>query len=264
MEDLSEECRGIDAIIHLASVYDLPGIVPQRSLIVNGEGTLKMLEAAKISGVKKFIYFSTVHVYGSPLCGTITEETLPRPVAPYAISHRVAEDFVLAAHSKGEITGLVLRLSNSFGCPNKESPNAWMPIINNMCKQAVETGTITLKNGCEHSRDFITVFDVCRCVDHFLNLHGSQVKDGLFNLGGEFVREISQAAHYVQTRYKQLFGENIEIINTSTSCDYIKLPFRYDISKLKSTGFSLSRLEDRTAELDSILFYLREAHGVSS
>ena len=229
----------IEAIIHLAANYDSTNgpVDHEKSMRVNSLGTLNMLNAAIAAGVKRFIYFSTVHVYGSPLTGTITEETLPRPLSPYAITHKAAEDWVLAAHTKKEITGIVLRLSNSFGCPANDSKNAWMPIINNMCRQAVETGTITLQSTAVQERDFITVEDVCRAVEHFLSLPEEKCLDGLFNVGGDNTMSIVEAA--VEVAYKSDSIRDTRVIPTG-SLDTIPYGFSYCIDKLRETGFELT------------------------
>lgn len=117
-EALTEACRGVDCIIHLAAMNEVESTRdPVGALEMNGLASLRLLEAAKAAGVRRFVYFSTAHVYGAPLQGSIDETSLPRPVHPYAITHKVAEDFVLAAHDRKQIEGVVIRLSNGFGAP---------------------------------------------------------------------------------------------------------------------------------------------------
>jgi len=107
---LENACKNVSSIIHLASLnaqecdHD-----PEAALLINGLGTLNLLNAAKKMGVTKFVYFSTAHVYGSPLQGIIDENSTPRPIHDYAITHRLAEDYVLQANSNKDITGSILR-----------------------------------------------------------------------------------------------------------------------------------------------------------
>ena len=232
--DIRNECtvpEGIDAVIHLAAVYDAGIKTFRESIDVNTVGTYNILQASIKAKVKRFIYFSTVHVYGLPLTGTVTEKTLPRPVAPYAITHKMAEELCMAAHNRGEIEVVSLRLSNGFGCPLTPSKNAWLPIINNMVKQGVDSGVIKLIPAAVAERDFITVVDVCRCVEHFLNTSHC----GIYNLGGENSMRIAEAAYLVQSRFSERKKPRIEIDfpipQTGT--------FKYSIDKLESTGFSL-------------------------
>ena len=97
-EDYNTYLDGIDTVVHLAALNEIDCVrFPYQAIDVNVSQTLKWLKAAENSGVKQFIYFSTVHVYGSPLTGTIDESRLPRPTHPYSITHKAAEDYVLAS-----------------------------------------------------------------------------------------------------------------------------------------------------------------------
>src|SRR5262245_32752221 len=60
--------------------------------------------------LRRFIYMSTAKVFGSNPTGVIDELSLPRPASHYAITHRLAEDYVLAAHDKQRVEGVVMRL----------------------------------------------------------------------------------------------------------------------------------------------------------
>ena len=103
-DTLEAACRGMQEVINLAAMNEIHSAAdPGQALQVNGAGALKLLQAAQAAGVVRFIQFSTAHVYGTPLAGRITEKSLTRPVHPYAITHRVAEDFVLAARDRGLI-----------------------------------------------------------------------------------------------------------------------------------------------------------------
>lgn len=255
LDRICEECEGIDTIVHLAAIYDTSEHNAQYSLMVNGMGTVQMLEAAKRSGVKRFIYISTVHVY-SPLEGTISEATVPRPVHPYAITHKTAEDFVRAAHAKKELTGIVLRLSNSFGVPTTESKNAWMPIVNSMCRQAVENGFITLHPSAIEMRDFIMVGDVCRAIEHFIHLPHGNCLDGLFNIGGNNEIRICMMADVVKLEAQY---QNIDVKITHPAQYNEITSFYYDISKAKRSGFTPGN--GMAEEIRSLLVYCREHYG---
>src|ERR1700681_1055933 len=151
----------IDTVIHLAALNEIDSVkLPSDAIRVNVDETRIILENSIAKQVEQFIYFSTAHIYGAPLEGTITEKTLPRPVHPYAITHRAAEDYIVAATEQKRIKGTVLRLSNSFGAPVSAHVNRWTLLANDLCRQSVEKGTITLRsNGCQY-RDFICLSDV--------------------------------------------------------------------------------------------------------
>ncbi len=259
-ESLPAACYGADCIVHLASLNEIDSAQnPERALLVNGLGTLRLLQAAEKEGVSKFIYFSTAHVYGAPLTGDISEKSLTRPVHPYAITHRVAEDFVLAAHDRNSLSGIVLRLSNSFGAPADPAVNRWSLLVNDLCRQAVTTKILSLKTSGLQRRDFITLEDVVRAVEHFLFLPASLCGDGLFNLGGENVIRVIDIAEKIAKRCQVLFGYTPAICRPEPLCGETDGALDYSIKKLKYSGFRLTGCMDDG--IDSTLMLCNNAFG---
>ncbi len=257
---LDAACAGVDCVIHLAALNEIDSASdPALALEVNGLGTLRTLEAACRHKVRRFVYFSTAHVYGAPLVGQIDETTLPRPVHPYAITHRVAEDFVLAAHRQGRIEGVVLRLSNGYGAPADPGVNRWTLIANDLCRQAVQEGRLTLNSPGLQMRDFITLGDVARAALHAVRLPGSAIGDGLFNLGGENALRVHELAERIANRSARVIGF-IPPINRPASDGAESLrTLDYRIDKLKATGFTLRG--DMDSELDATLRLCQQAFG---
>lgn len=257
---LASACSGIDTIIHLAALNEIDSESdPEQALMVNGLGTLKLLRAAEQAGVRRFIYFSTAHVYGAPLEGVITERSLPRPVHPYAITHHIAEDFVLAAHDRNVLTGIVVRLSNGFGAPVDPSVNRWTLLVNDLCRQAVISRILTLRSSGLQRRDFIALEDVARAVEHFIFLTPSLCSDGLFNLGGESSFKVIEIAERVAARCQVLFGYIPEVRRPQPLPDENCADLDFNIEKLKSSGFYLSGNMDE--EIDATLLLCKEAFG---
>ena len=259
---LENACAGVRYVIHLAGLNEIDSAKdPEKALVVNGHGTLRLLRAAEKAGVERFIYFSTAHVYGKPLEGRITEQSVPRPVHPYAITHRVAEDFVLAAYDSGSLTGMVLRLSNAFGAPNSLYANRWTLIANDLCRQAVERRTLTLRSSGMQQRDFITLEDVGKAVAHFLRLQRSECEDGLFNLGGECSMRIIDLAELVASRCVDVLGFSPVIRRAKPVGDEVPEALEYSIDKAKATGFVVTG--DANEEIDSTLHFCKHTFGRS-
>lgn len=259
-EGLEKACEGVRYIIHLAAMNEVESAVdPEKAFIINSLGTLKLLGTAERAGVERFIYFSTAHVYGAPLAGRITELTLPRPAHPYAITHKAAEDFVLASHDRQMITGIVLRLSNGFGAPDDPSVNRWMLLVADLCRQAVTTGRLVLRSSGLQQRDFITLEDVSMATTRFLTLPVDACGDGLFNLGGECAMSVFAMAERISARCNALLGFTPQIIRPDPKADEHETPLDYRIDKLKSKGFSLRG--DIDSELDATLRLCQQAFG---
>lgn len=258
-EALTEACRGIDCVVHLAAMNEIEsGMDPVGALEINGVASLRLLEAAKVAGVRRFIYFSTAHVYGAPLQGTIDETTLPRPIHPYAITHKVAEDFVLAAHDRKQIEGVVIRLSNGFGAPVTPNVSRWTLLVNDLCRQAATSGELRLNSPGVQLRDFIALRDVVRAVDHLLQLDAGRLADGLFNLGGGRAMSILDMTERIAARWRALTGHDIAIVRPASD-GVPPLALNYVCDKLASTGFVLTGQVDR--EIDDTLQLCLQAFG---
>jgi UDP-glucose 4-epimerase len=250
-KDLAAACDGVCHVVHLAALNENDSLAdPERALLVNGLGTAKLLRAATRAGVERFIYFSTAHVYGK-LAGTISESSLPRPVHPYAISHHAGEDFVLAAQDERRLTGIVVRLSNSLGAPADPDVNRWTLIANDLCRQAVTHGTLTLRTSGVQRRDFIALSDVCRAVQHLLAIPPERCGDGLFNLGGESPLQVFELAEFIADCCQKVLGFRPPILRPQPPPGETVAALDYRIDKLKRTGFQLSG--DFAAEIDATL-----------
>lgn len=254
---------GMDAIVHLAALNEHESSAdPERALLVNGAGTLRLLRAAARGGVRRFLYFSTAHVYGAPLAGRITEETVPRPVHPYAITHRAAEDFVLAARDQGTLEGVVVRLSNGIGAPVLPGVNRWTLVGNDLCRQAVTRRALRLETPGLQVRDFIPLSDIARGVEHLLAMDNRTAGDGLFNLGGECSMTILALAHLIRERCRGVLGFSPPLHVPPAGKESPGEPLVYSIEKLKATGFRLEgRLEE---EIDATLAFCGEHFGPGS
>ncbi len=237
--------KEVRTVIHLAAINEAEcRSHPDRAVEVNTLGTARLLNAAISAGVERFIYFSTAHVYGAPLAGHITERSLPRPIHPYAITHHAAEEFVLAAHDKASIQGIVLRLSNGFGAPAHSGPDCWMLLVNDLCMQAVRDKKLVLRSSGIQQRDFITLHDVGRAASHFLNLPRVKAADGLFNAGGESSMSVLAMAERIIKLSQETLGYKPELIRPQPGVNESAADLNYDISKLKQTGFVLMGLMD--------------------
>jgi UDP-glucose 4-epimerase len=102
------------AVVHLAAIVTTPLSFdhPEWTEQVNHWGTASVVECALRAGVKRLICASSASVYGpgGPFC-----ETDPcRPIGPYAISKRKAEDEVRQGQARG-LTTTIVRLGTTFG-----------------------------------------------------------------------------------------------------------------------------------------------------
>lgn len=246
---LRKACRSIDTVIHTAALNENDSLSkPVEALEVNALGSARLLEAAIEEGVRRFIYFSTAHVYGHNLKETVTETTLPRPHHPYASSHLAAEHHLLS--TKG-VEVVILRISNGVGAPTRADVNRWTLLAMELSREAVTSRRLQLRTSGEQLRDFIPIIDIARACEHFCNIDKSHLGDGIFNLGTAQSLSILAISKQIQQRCKMLFGFEPELVvpkGEEKTSDHSSL--NYDNSKLLQTGFrfqsSISEAIDET------------------
>ena len=257
-QSLHDICFGVDVILHMAAMNEIDcARDPVGALETNGVYSARLLEAAKLQKVSRFIYFSTAHVYGAPLEGRIDEEMLPRPHHPYATSHRAAEDVVLAARDEGQITGMVLRLSNAFGAPAHPGVDRWTLLVNDLCRQAVTQRTLKLRSAGLQRRDFVTLQDVCRVVSHVLNLGKEHVDGEIFNIGGAWAPRVIDMVDLIQARCSVVLGYTPDIIRPESDIGEVTMDLDFRIDRLLASGFELSG--NAANEIDGTLTLCHDA-----
>jgi UDP-glucose 4-epimerase len=247
---LTKACSGVDFIIHLAAMNaEACGKKPEEALLVNSLGTLKLLKAAKKNKVTKFLYFSTAHVYGSPLMGEINEESLPRPLHSYSITHRMSEDYVIEEAYKAGISTSVFRLTNAVGSPITSRVNCWMLVVNDLCRQVVVSNSIKVYSNKFLQRDFVSISSVCPIVKSFLD---SNVLDGqIVNLSSGVSVTLQYLAVLIADRSKVVLGfrPRVSFLKKSIDVDIEKLTISN--KKLIDLGFKIDgNLSD---EIDQLL-----------
>jgi len=245
-------CQSVDVVVHLAALNEIECAAdPIAAALVNGVGTWRLVQAALHQKVRKFIFFSTAHVYGHPLAGIITEKTLTRPAHPYASSHHFGEDAVLEAHDKGRMTGIVLRLSNGVGAPTCMEVNRWTLLVNDLCRQAVVERRLTLRSSGLALRDFIPISDICLGVRHCLGLERAACDDGLFNMGAGVSMSVLDMAGLIAGRCEKVMGFRPAIQRPEPVAGERVLSLDYRVDKFRETGFCpAGKMED---EIDATL-----------
>lgn len=250
---------GVTDVVHCAAANELlSGADPARAVDVTVAGTVRVLAAARAAGVRRVVHLSTAHVYGAPLAGRLTEATLPRPGHPYAITHRAAEDFVLAAHDRRDLEGVVVRLSNGFGWPVWAGVDRWTLVVNDLCRQAVERLALSLNSSGAQVRDFIPLDDAARAIRHLLELPADALADGVFNLGGLRTETVRAMAERVQARAAAVLGFTPPLtVGPASPRDALGADLVYDCARLAATGFTWGG--DVDAEIDGTLTLCQHA-----
>jgi UDP-glucose 4-epimerase len=113
---MRDALSGVDAIVHFAGFLSVAGSMtdPRSYFETNLVKGMRLLDAAKDTGVKRFIFSSTCATYGVPQ-GPLTEDHPKEPVNPYGASKRAFEQVLEAYARIGEIRAIALRYFNAAG-----------------------------------------------------------------------------------------------------------------------------------------------------
>jgi len=116
-EDLAKAMTGVELVINLAAKHHDFGISREEFFLINEEGTRRILEAMAHQGIKKFIFYSSVAVYGE-VSACSSEATPLNPANDYGESKLAAERLIAQwLNEDASRQALVVRPAVVFG-PN--------------------------------------------------------------------------------------------------------------------------------------------------
>lgn len=156
-----EVSKGCDGIFHEAALVSVVDSVerPVDNHEINITGTLNVLEAARINGVKRVVFASSAAVYGDNPVLPKREEMLPEPKSPYAAA-KITGEYYLNAYA--ELYGLkcrALRYFNVYG--SRQDPTSpYSGVISIFATRILAKKSITIFGDGKQTRDFVNVVDV--------------------------------------------------------------------------------------------------------
>lgn len=231
--ELERACLEVDVVIHAAGMnaQDCEAD-PVAALHFNGVATARLATSAARAGVRRFIHLSTAHVYGSPLIGTITEETCPRNLHPYATSHLSGEHVVMQVAKLSKMNSVILRLSNGYGEPAHKDVNCWSLLVNDVCRQAIQHNQIVLNTDGRQFRDFVPVKVICDTILHLIDVDEFQNIGSVINVGTGHSRSVLEMAELIRKRCQLVLGSSPAIV----------VPQPTSIASVPSLNFSVAKL----------------------
>ena len=167
-------------IFHFAGIGDIvPSIEkPADYMNINVQGTVRVLEAARIAGVEKFVYAASSSCYG--LAATPTKEEHPiSPKYPYALSKYQGEQVAFHWQQVYGIPVNSIRIFNAYG-PRVRTTGVYGAVFGVFFKQKLAKQPFTVVGDGTQSRDFIYVTDIVKA---FLLSATTSSYGQVFNLG---------------------------------------------------------------------------------
>lgn len=154
-------CHGVDFVLHEAALGSVPRSMaaPVETHAANVTGFLTMLDAARQTGVKRFVYASSSSVYGNSPDLPKVEDKIGTPLSPYAATKLINEIYA-STYAKAFGTETIgLRYFNVFG-PRQDPDGAYAAVIPKWIASMLRRETVFINGDGQTSRDFCFVDNV--------------------------------------------------------------------------------------------------------
>jgi UDP-N-acetylglucosamine 4-epimerase len=150
-----------DVILHQAALGSVPRSIaePIASHQSNVDGFINMLEAARVSGVKRFVYASSSSVYGDIGEGPKVEDSIGNCLSPYAATKRIDEIYAQVFGRVYDLETVGLRYFNVFG-PRQDPNGPYAAVIPRWLAAMARKEQIVVYGDGSTSRDFCYVANV--------------------------------------------------------------------------------------------------------
>ncbi|RFC47019.1 MAG: dTDP-glucose 4,6-dehydratase [Verrucomicrobia bacterium] len=199
--------EGAEVVFHLAALIAIPYsyVAPHSYIRANIDGTFNALQAARRTGVQRFLHTSTSEVYGTAQYVPIDETHPLQGQSPYSASKIGADKMAEAFHLSFSLPVVTVRPFNTFG--PRQSARAVIPTIISQCLG----GASTIKLGSLHpTRDLNFVGNT---VDGYIAAAESDAATGrTINLGSNHEISVGDLAN----RIIQLTAASATIESDST------------------------------------------------
>ena len=193
---LRQVLPGCDTVIHLACISNDPSfeLDPDLGKSINYDAFTPLVEIARDSGVRRFIYASSSSVYGVKETANVTEDMPLEPLTDYSKYKALCEEILL--HYKSlDFTTVIIRPATVCGYSPRQRLDV---IVNILINHAVNRGTMKVFGG-EQKRPNIHIQDMVDVYLLLLELPDEKIAGKVYNAGYEnhTVRELAEIVRRV-------------------------------------------------------------------
>lgn len=187
------------AIVHIAgqSSGEVSFENPIYDLNTNTKSTLLLLQLAKKIGCKKFVYASSMSVYGDHEEECVDETSVTCPKSFYAVGKLASENY-MRIFSANDMQCTALRFFNVYGV-GQNMDNLKQGMFSIYLAQALKNHHIVVKGSKDRFRDFVYIDDVVDSV--LLALQRSNGENfEIFNVSSGEKRTVEELIETIKER----------------------------------------------------------------
>ena len=150
-----------DYVYHLAA-YAAEGLshfIKRFNYTNNVIGSVNLINAAINTGVKGFVFTSSIAVYGRSPVVPMTEETIPEPEDPYGIAKYAVERELAASRTMFGLDYIIFRPHNVYG-PRQNIADRYRNVVGIFMNQILQDQPMTIFGDGTQTRAFSYIDDV--------------------------------------------------------------------------------------------------------
>lgn len=176
-------CKGVDFVLHQAALGSVPRSLddPLATNHANIVGTLTVLQAARVAGVKRVVYASSSSAYGDTPTLPKHESMPSNPISPYAVSKFAGELYARTFNNVMGLETVSLRYFNVFG--QRQHPSSqYAAVIPKFIRQMLNREQPVMFGDGTQTRDFTFVDNVVSANLLACHAPASDVCGKMFNI----------------------------------------------------------------------------------
>jgi nucleoside-diphosphate-sugar epimerase len=183
---LRAACAGVDYVLHLAAQTSVPRSIekPLETNVVNIDGTLNVLIAARDAHVRRFVYAASSAAYGETPTLPKDESMPAAPISPYGVSKYVGELYAQCFGRAYGLENVSVRFFNVFG-PRQDPSSQYSGVLSRFMLAVIRGEQPVVFGDGEQSRDFTYIDNI---VSETLGACQAEGASGLVFNGGTGVR----------------------------------------------------------------------------
>jgi len=160
-KNLTPFLKGADYVIHQAAIPSVPKSIidPVKSHHANVNGTLRLLDACRQTGVKRVVYASSSSLYGDSPTLPKHEGMMPNPLSPYGAQKLFGEIYCQVFTRAYGLETVSLRYFNVFG-PRQDASSQYSGVLALFIPAVLQGRRPKIYGDGLQSRDFTYVQNV--------------------------------------------------------------------------------------------------------